>query len=432
MPTPIDSKAPPLVVTTLTPVFARLFDRDALLREARRLGAVKRDRLLHVWDVLLAMVRCAIGDEHRSVATARRQFFDLTGIMPEESSFYDRLTPAFADLGWQMFLRVLASANRVQRKRVAKALGVHVRDVRVVDASVVTLPARAAAHFPSTDAKHGGFKLTATLSVLEDLLVSAHITDARRHDRKAFELPADRRGVLWICDRGYSDHKLFAQIADDRGYFLVRLKTSSLPTITAIRSGLAKAHLKKSVTPELPYYGVVDLDARFQVGRTQSRVFRVVGIPVAQLKSGEPGYIWLATNLPVRVAAETVGAFYRLRWTVENLFRVLKSVGRLDELRSGKPAVIRAFIAATLVGWALTQVICAAMRTERRRCEPSEYRVFALLLSNLGSLVEAAAGGCGVFRERLAAFCAALWREGVNPNPGRPYARARHLAAVEK
>src|SRR5207253_1761676 len=79
-----------------------------------------------------------------------------------------------------------------------------------------------------------------------------------------------------------------------------------------------------------------------------------------------------------------------LRWAVENLFRILKSVGRLDELRSGKPAVIRAFIAATLVGWALTQLICAAMRTERPRCEPSQYRVFALLLANLGSLVEAA------------------------------------------
>jgi hypothetical protein len=236
MPAPNDPKAPP-VVTTLMPVFARLFDRDALLLEARRFGAVKRDRMLHVWDVLLAMVRCAIGDEHRSVATARRQFFDLTGFMPEESSFYDRLTPAFANLAWQQFLRVLASANRVQRRRVAQALGVHVRDVRVVDASVVTLPGRAMAHYPSTDSKHGGFKITATLSVLEDVLVSAHITDARRHDRKAFEFPADRRGALWIADRGYADHRLFAEIADGGGYFLVRLKTSSLPTLAKIRSG---------------------------------------------------------------------------------------------------------------------------------------------------------------------------------------------------
>jgi putative transposase len=431
MPAPSNSKAP-LVVTTLTPVFARLFDRDAVMLEARRLGAVKRDRSLHVWDVLLAMVRCAIGDEHRSVATARRQFFDLTGIMPEESSFYDRLTPAFADVAWQMFLRVLACANRVQRKRVAKALGVHVHDVRVIDASVVTLPERAKPHFPSTDSKHGGFKLTATLSVLEDVLVGAHITDARQHDRKAFALPAERRGVLWLADRGYSDHTLFAEIDDGNGYFLVRLKTSSTPTITKIRSGVAKARVHESLTPELPVWGVVDVDARFQVGRTKSRVFRVVGIPVAQQKDGEPGYIWLATNLPERVTAETVGAFYRLRWAVENLFRVLKSVGRLDELRSGKPAVIRAFIAATLVGWALTQVICAAMRAERRRCEPSTFRVFALLLANLGTLGDAATGGRRALRDQLVVFCAALWREGVNPNPGRPYARERHLATVEK
>jgi hypothetical protein len=412
----------------LTPIFARLFDREAVLVEARRLGAVKRDRLLHVWDVLLAMVRCAIGDEHRSVATARRQFFDLTGVMPEESSFYDRLTPAFSDLAWQTFLRVLARANRAQRKLVAKALGVHVRDVRVVDASVVTLPRRAGAHFPSTDAKHGGFKLTATLSVLEDLLVDARITDARRHDRKAFELPADVRGVLWIADRGYSDHKLFADIADGKGYFLVRLKTSSMPTITVIRSGVAKANLQESLTPNLPVWGVVDVDARFQIGRAKSRVFRVVGIPVARAKDGEPGYIWLATNLPDRVAVDKVGAFYRLRWAVENLFRVLKSVGRLDELRSGKPAIIRAFIAATLVGWALTQAVCAAMRAERPRCQPSEYRVFALVLANLGSLANAAASGRREFRDRLHAFCTALWREGVNPNPGRRYARERHLA----
>lgn len=93
-----------------------------LLLEARRLGAVKRDRMLHVWDVLLAMVRCAIRDEHRSVATARRQFFDLTGIMPEESSFYDRLTPAFADLASQMFLRVLASGDQT-REPCWKRLG---------------------------------------------------------------------------------------------------------------------------------------------------------------------------------------------------------------------------------------------------------------------------------------------------------------------
>jgi hypothetical protein len=419
----------PPVLTTLSSLFARLFDRDALLARARRLGALRRVRALHPHDMLLALVRCAVGDEHRSVATARRQYQDLTGFMPEESSFYDRITPSFATLAWDTFLRTMAQANRVQRREVARALGVRVRDVRVVDASVVTLPNRAAAHYPSTDSKHGGFKVTATLSVLEDLLLTAHVTDARRHDRKAFELPAETRGVLWLKDRGYSDHRLFAQIDDGGGSFIIRLKSSSAPVITAIRSGLAKRHRGERLERHLPVHGVVDVDARFTVGRG-SRVFRVVGIPVAKNKRGEPDWIWLATNLPVRVAAATVGAFYRLRWAVENLFRVLKSVGRLDELRSGKPAIVRTFIAATLIGLALSQAICAAMRAARPACEPSLHRVFALLLANFASLRAAAANR--QLRPTLQQFIDALWREGVNPNPGRPYARRRHLAAVGK
>jgi hypothetical protein len=82
-------------------------------------------------------------------------------------------------------------------------------------------------------------------------------------------MEAQTSRVLWIADRGYSDHKLFAEIADDHGYSLVRLKTSSLPTLARIRSGVAKAHLDEPLTPELPVLGVVDVDARFEVGRTR-------------------------------------------------------------------------------------------------------------------------------------------------------------------
>lgn len=410
---------------TVESLVVKLFDRDWSLQRARELGAVKRVRALHPVDVLLSLVRCAVGDEHRSIATARRQYHELTGFMPEESSFYARLTPGLATLGWEIFLRQIAGANRVQRGEIARALGVHVRDIRVVDASSVTLPAHASAHFPSTHSL-GGFKITTTLSLLEDLLVNVRVTDARQHDRKAFKLPDEVRSVLWIKDRGYSDHRLFAEIADGGGYFIVRLKATSMPTIATIRSGLAKTHLGQRLTQDLPFDGLVDVDARFNVGR-RTRLFRVVAIPVTS-KHGEPYWVWLATNLPLRVAATTVGTFYRLRWTIENLFRVAKSVGRLDEVRSGNPAVVQVFIAATLIGLALSQCICALMREARPGCEPSLHRVFALLLVNFTRLADAVAHG--TLRNACRTFVEALWREGLNPNPGRPYALRRHLATV--
>ena len=413
--------------TTLRLLFARLFDRERVLVRARKLGAIERVRALHPFDVVLALVASASGDEHRSVATARRMFHQLTGFMPQESSFYERLRPGLDEVTWEMFVDILARANRVQRRQIARALGLRVRDVRAVDGSRVTLPARAAADFPSTDEHLGGFKITATLSILHDLLLTAHVTDARQHDRKAFSLPDDTRGVLWLADRGYSDHKLFAQIADGAGSFVIRLKSSSEPRVTKIRSGLAKRHLRGSLVRSLPVFGVVDVDADFNVARAK-RTFRVVGIPVAKNKQGVPDWIWLATNLPESVAAETVGTMYRLRWCVENLFRSLKSVGRLDEVSSGKPVIVRLFIAATLVGLVLSQAICAAMRAARPRCEPSLHRVFALLLANIEVLAHAVLSR--TLSIVLQTFIAALWREGINPNPGRPYALRRHLATV--
>jgi hypothetical protein len=103
-------------------------------------------------------------------------------------------------------------------------------------------------------------------------------------------------------------------------------------------------------------------------------------------------------------------------------------LSRLDELASGKPVIVRIFIAATLVGLVISQAICAAMRAERPRCEPSLHRVFALILVNIAVLVNAVV--LGTLRQVLPSFIAALWREGLNPNPGRPYAFRRHLATV--
>ena len=416
------------MLTMLTTLFATLFDRDALRRRALELKAVERVKALHPADMLLALVRSSVGDEHPSIATARRQLQAMTGYMPEESSFYERITPGLGDLGWDVFLRTLSKATRVQRQLVAKALGLRVRDVRAIDGTTVLLPKRASPFLPSTDAKHGGFKITATLSLIEDLLLSAHITDAKQHDRKALELPKVVRAVLYLMDRGYADHRLFAQIADGEGLFIIRLKSSSQPLVASVRSGLAKRHLDKPLTRELPFHGVVDLDARFTIRGAEARSFRVVGIPVAKNKAGKPDWIWLATNLPDEVAATTVGTFYQLRWSIESLFRALKGIGRLDELQTANPAIIKSFIAATLIGLVLSQSICASMRAKRPSCDPSLLRVFALLLANLDRL--AASFGTDDFACQVERFSIALWREGVNPNPGRPYARERHLATV--
>lgn len=424
------------MTTTLIELFKSTFRRNVILEWARSCDAVRRLRGIHPQDFVMALVGCALGDEVRSIATARRLFDRLTGFMPEESSFYDRFNDAMVELFRRLFHKALDACSLERREALSMMLGgTGIVDVLAVDASQVSLPATAAEILPSTNDQHGGFKLTAVLSLLFQKVQRVAVTDARTHDRKAFKLARWLHGQLLLLDRGYSDHRLFKTIAERGGFFLTRLKESSVPVVTAIRCGLGQAHIGKLLTGDLPYRGVVDLDARFRLRKGGTKVFRVIRVTVEHdTRDGYIEYvdIWLVTNLdPAIFTAEQVATIYRMRWEVEILFRALKSVGRLDQLRSASLPVIRVFIYAALLGLVLAQDITAHMRRVRPEREPSLYRVMTLLLGYLPMI--AAATGTRRLRNTMVAFEAALWREGVNPNPGRPYAveqYARQVAGV--
>lgn len=421
------------MTTTLIDLFKSTFRRSTILAWARECHAVVRLRWIHPQDFAVALVGCALGDEERSIATARRLFDRLTGFMPEESSFYDRFNDAMVELFRRLFRSALDACSLERHEALAEMLGgTGILDVLAVDASQVLLPAAAAEILPSTNDQHGGFKLTAVLSLLFQKIQRVAVTDARTHDRKAFKLARWLHGQLLLLDRGYSDHRLFKIIAERGGFFLTRLKESSIPVVTAIRSGLGQVHIGEALTGELPYRGVVDLDARFNLRKGGTKVFRVIRVTVEHdTRDGFIEYvdIWLVTNLdPAIFTAEQVATIYRMRWEVEILFRALKSVGRLDQLRSASLPVIRVFIYAALLGLVLAQDIIAHMRRERPRKEASLYRVMTLLLGYLPMV--ATATGTRRLRDIMIAFEAALWREGVNPNPGRPYAVGRYAREV--
>jgi putative transposase len=405
-------------------LFTTVFDSTEVLSRARQLGAVQRLRDIHPAELCLALTHCAMGDETRSIATARRDFAELTGFMPEESSFYDRFNEGLVALLKELFGSALQATTRQQREVLAAGLeGSGIVDVEAIDATQIMLPASASEVMPSTCADQGGVKLTATLSVLHQTISSVSITDAKTHDRKALKLPRWLHGRLLLLDRGYADHRLWADIEDRQGYFLTPLKTTTMPLIERVRSGVGRGHVGEVLWGGLRYWNVVDVDASFKVrgrGRRQFRVVRVRGdheLPDGKVEAVD---LWLVTNLPAAVlSAEQLATIYRLRWEVEVLFRTLKMVGRLDHLRSANPNVVQAFIYATLLGMVLAHNICAMMRRTHPRLEPSPYRVLALLLLKLPAIV--AALGTRALPGILRTFLTALWREGINPNPGRPY-----------
>lgn len=432
-PTTQNPKEAPVAIMLAT-LFATVFDRKTVLDLARETGSVKRLRSIHPHDLCLALIACAMGDEERSIASARRCFFETTSYMPEESSFYDRFTPEMVRLLSILARRALAQRDAAPREALAQLLGgVGIVDMLAFDATQGALPATAAETMPSTNDEHGGFKLTAMLSVLNQRIERITITDAKTHDRKALTLPRWLHGTLLLFDRGYSDHKLFQTIEKRGGLFITRLKKCSVPVVAAIRCGLGQVHVGAELRPDdLPCRGVVDLDADFRLSGGLTARFRVLRIRVAgPHRNGrrEPIDVWLVTNIGADVfSAEQVATLYRMRWEVEVLFRTMKQVGRLDQLRSASPEVIHAFIYATVLGILLAEDICALMRKARPDVEPSPYRVAALVLGFLPRVPDL------LRRRQLDSACTdfahALHREGTNPNPGRPYAAVRYATQI--
>jgi hypothetical protein len=225
------------MMTPLIELFNKTFDREQILHWARDLRALERLRWIHPAELCSAVLTCSMGDEERSMASARRVYDRIAGYMPEESSFYDRFNAGLAALMKRLYERALAASSPEQQAAVAAALeSVSLSDILAIDASQCSLPAAAVDVLPSTHPKHGGIKVTATLSILHQSLRRISVTDARTHDRKALQLDRWLHNQLLLLDRGYSDHRLLASIEDRRGFFVTRLKESSIPTAARIRS----------------------------------------------------------------------------------------------------------------------------------------------------------------------------------------------------
>ena len=104
-------------------------------------------------------------------------------------------------------------------------------------------------------------------------------------------------------------------------------------------------------------------------------------------------YHWYITNLPVdTVVAEEIGKLYAARWTIELLFRELKSSFQLESLPSRKSHVVEAFLYASLLALLASRALLLALRrwgafADRRTPTERWARLFVSAAPDLLALV---------------------------------------------
>lgn len=353
---------------------------DARIRKAAaETGWVKRVRKIRpeafVWSLILGFA----GHTERTIATLRRELERASGIEVVPSAFYDRFTEplvrCLALLVGELIEKVMESTSRT----LAGPLR-HFKDVVVTDSSVIRLHDFLAKHFPGSRTNHSkaALKLHVVMSVLGAGPRSFKVTSGRVNDGKTFSVGPWIAGRLLLFDLGYYSFRLFSNIRRNRGFFVSRLKANANPVIVAAHRswrGRSVQVVGKRLQDVLPLLqrDILDIEVevafkrrsyRGQAAQATER-FRVAG--VRDDVTGE--YHLYITNLPVETFdAETVARIYKARWTIELLFKTLKSDFAAEDMPSQKPAVVQALLYASILTWLVSQELLALVR-ERLKSE---------------------------------------------------------------
>lgn len=415
--------------STALSIFSSITDRDTVNERGRALGASQRTRTIESYDLVLALLRATGTGAERRIATVRRGWEMLTGKTVAPSAFDERFNPGLVRLLWELFEAVTRPVPRALRRRWPRAMQ-SLRDIVLCDGTRMALDAALATVFRGTGEGQAGLKLMAVLSLDQGQLTDVRAGAAVHHDRKLLRLGELVADALYLMDLGFYDHSLFAALDDADARFVSRLKEGVVPLIESVEAGVVDARhaVGKRLDGALRYHRTVDVDARLRTpdGPTRSRVFRVVKVEVPRCDrhdhwQGDHHQFWFVTNLPRDVwTAQMIAVLYRLRWSIERAFRSMKTLARLDQIRSERPPVIFAFVASSLIVWALGAALVREMESARGVGRVSHDRIMACLVEGMADLTLTLSRRPEDWKRLLYERIVIFNREGRHPNPSQP------------
>jgi len=367
----------------------------------------------------------------RTIADLRRTYARVTGTRLAASAFYGRLSLAFAR--WVRRLVREALAASAEAGRTGAVVADQIREILCVDSTVIRLHDRLAKQFPACRTHHtqAAAKLHTVINVHGRGPRSVKITSERVHDGPVLRAGKWVLGRLLLFDLGYYRFSLFAAIGRQGGFFLTRLKDGANPIVMRLYQGQLGGAIP---AVGLPLQEVKDrlrrkvLDAEVEVryrtrsyaGRRRGHTLRVRLVGVRDTERGV--YHWYLTNLaPEVVSAEEIGKLYGARWSIELLFREMKSCYQLGAIPSGKREVMEIFLYAAvlvvLLSRALLRAVCrwGQLRIDRA---PTE-RWARLFVSAAPTLLTIVLDPLTMARYREQALLRFLAAEAVDPNVNR-------------
>ena len=344
----------------------KTFPNTRLRELARSTGLIEREGGQLEADALFwALTLGFLSAQFRSIEMYRQEYIDTSGNFLEYASFYEWFTPELCEFLREALKHALDELEHTNERLEGRFE--QFEEVFLVDMTVITLVRRLVEEFPGYGDDHAGAKLHVVEAVSTGLPSEFTITDARTHESTQLSTGPWMENALLLFDQAYFDYRTMDLIDTNGGWFVTRLKPNANPEIVEeLREwrGNAISLTDKQVQDVLDdlHRDVIDVTGEVEFKRrvyngTRSRAvetFRVVGV----WNEDEQQYHLYVTNLSAEdYSAADIAKLYQGRWEVELLYRELKTVHGLDEIRSSKPEIVEAFILISLLSLVVTRTL---------------------------------------------------------------------------
>lgn len=196
---------------------------------------------------------------------------------------------------------------------------------------------------------------------------SVEMTDAK--GAESLERIECQPGEIVLVDRGYAHRKGMAHVAAAGAYFIVRSPWSSIP----LENRLGEPFDLFAALRSLPEAAAGDFTVQFRSPKGDAIAARLVAIRKTEAEASRArraalesarrhsnksvdartleaaGYVFLFTNAPEPLSAESVLDLYRYRWQIEMKFKALKSVLHLGNVPTRNGELLSVYLLAKML-----------------------------------------------------------------------------------
>ncbi len=331
---------------------------------ARQCGFYKRTpREITAFDFALCCALAAVVEGKRGFASVWRLLAAAAGVEVARSAVTQRFGEGSAKMMEELFCR---ATERLKSGPCPELLGrlEQFRAVLANDGSVLTLSPLLKKLFPATrtNSVEAAAKLHATADLVGRRVVRVELTGERDSELAVARAQPVESGTLYINDLGYTSYDYFADIKNGDAHLLMRLKDNANPTVVKVRHGVhAPARVVRDAVglQQLSFtksHDTYDLDAELKT-KNGSVTLRVVGCYNPET---DKYHRYVTTLSPEDWTPQELASLYALRWTIELLFKLLKSSCHLDHVDTSDPAALRTHIYASLLAATILTTMCTA------------------------------------------------------------------------